>query len=338
MSYFCPLPGIGTHPSTATTNPGNPVCDGSVPDLVVPCSDPKVVWGIVGGQAAWMHGPFSDWPRASAYHRGLAFYSVGYVVRAVDPKTGYIWKEWTFARKVTALWLGDLSNGLTMAVGYSGTGPGTVELFQINKSNWSISSVHVVAEPVYDPRSVHVASGHLFISDTFYPGGSNVVGRALVTKISTGLMETWTEVFYPNDMKPMADGRWLICAEHENRLIAWDWQTNARELILAAPVAPFNDPTKTAAQIVAVLPATAALEPDYSPEYSPYPKQNVAQEYHPGDVTLYSPNAAVYLPDGRLLVASTDDDQLLVLSGGPGSWSITGRVTGLNNPVNATPT
>lgn len=335
MSYFNPI--VGTAPSTAHTGVGSPVCSGDVPDVIIPCSDPKVVWGIVDGLAAWMHGPFADWPRAVAYHKGLAFYSVGFKIVVVDPKTGYIWHEWTMAKKVNALWLGDLSNGLTMAVGYAQAAANTVELFQINKTNWSLTSIHLVAEVVSHPRSVHLQSGHLFISDTFASGSGGVVGRALVTKIATGYAVAYTAIYYPNDIKPMPDGRWLICAEHENRLIAWDWQTNAREMVLAAPVAPFNDITKTAAQIVAATPSTEAVAPDYAPVYTP-PKQNVAQEYHPADLSLYAPNAASFLTDGRLLVASTDDDVILILEKVAGAWVESGKVTGLNNPVNVAAT
>ena len=147
---------------------------------------------------------------------------------------------------------------------------GAVQLLEIDKDNWTVKPIHSVEELVNQPRSVHVdSSGHIFISDTFYTGADNVVGRALVTRIATGKAIASTPVYYPNDIKPALDGRWLICAEHENRLIAWDWNTGAREIILSAPVAPFNDLGMTAAQIVAALPSTVATSPAYNPEYSP---------------------------------------------------------------------
>lgn len=320
-SYFSP--GNGT--VNFDYEPGLPVVTGEQRNMVVVCADPKTVWGIVDGAVAW-HRTEVQHVRGAMTFEGMVLYGCGKQIKAVNPATGFVWRTWTFQKHVTALWAGHLTNGPTLAVGYETLGgpdpqvyANHVELFQIAGDD--LQSIHLVAEPINNARGLYVQDGRVVIAETF---GRRVV----VTKVSTGYLEKSTWVTYPNDVRPLPDGRVLVTSEHGNRIFKWDPVTDARELVLGAPVAPFNDITTTRDEIEAAISDTAAVAPGYSPVYDP-PKQNVAQEYHPGAISLYAPNCALLDDAGHLIVADTDNSRVIAVRDG----TIVTEVR-LNNPVN----
>lgn len=314
-SYFSPT--VGT--VHISTDVGDPVSTGEARNMVVTCADPKTVWGIVAGAAAWSVTE-AEYVRGGMVFNGEFYYTCGNKVRVRDPATGAFIRDYSFpdATFINAVWVGDSMGFPALGVIYSGTGPDLVKLYDITSGQ---ALVHTSPAMVSEARALYVAAGRIYVASTF-----DHLVKVIV--ISTGLIESQTAVYYPNDVRPLPDGRVLVTAEHENRIFKWDPATDAREMVLSAPVAPFNDITKTKAEIEAATPTTGATEPTYSPEYSP-PKQIAAQEYHPGAISIYAPNAAFIDGAADLLVAPTDDHHVIIVRGGV----VVTEVTGLNSPV-----
>lgn len=301
-----------------STDPGDPVSIGEPRNMVVVCSDPKTVWGIVAGVATWMVTE-TVYVRGGIIYGGEFYYACGKKVRVRNPATGAFIRDYDFPEStfINCFWVGLNGGVLTLVVIYSGDGPDLIKVYDITST---ITLLHTSPVSVSHCRGVYIDGDRLVVASTFEH-------QVKVISISGGATETYTSVWYPNDVRKLSDGRTLITAEHENRIFKWDRVTNGREMVASAPLAPFNDIAKTRVQIEAETPASSAEAPDYTPVYSP-PKQNVAKIYHPGEVTLYAPNAC-FQAGSDLWVADTDDCRVIIIRDG----AVVTEVHGLNNPV-----
>lgn len=314
-------PAFGTVPVPNPTGmPTAPVVQtGEVRDMVVACDLGRAVVGIVGGVEAWRKSYPSTWPRALDVFEGLAFIGVGTSIQVVNSRTGFVHRTITVPgapASINGLSISRWGSNIWVSLCYDMNGIGSVRGYTMN--NLDLTEAFVNPFPAGYPRSAVVEGGWMFIADTF---GHRVYG----VDIPTLGMRNSTDVFYPNHVQMLASNRALICAEHENRVFEWKYSpTVVRTMVLCAPVAPFNDITKTKADIIAGEGATMNPSSAFTP-----PKSLCAVEGS-GVNTLYSPNSArQYVTD--ILVADTDNQRVIVSRGGV----VVTEVTGFNNPVTA---
>lgn len=320
MAFCYYAPGVGTVPAP---NPlgmpaGAVTLSGEPRDMIVACDLGRAVVGIVSGAEAWRRNYPSTWPRAIEIFEGLLFVGEGANIHVLNPRTGFAHKTMSIPTAPGAI------SGLSVAMYggqvwiiccFSGAGTGTVRGYTM--SEFALTEAFVNPQAASHPRHAIIKGGWVFVADTF---GHRVYGVTLA-----GALRDSTEVYYPNHVQALAPDRILITAEHENRVFVWDYSpTHTREMLHSAPVAPFNDITKTKADIVAGEGATL------DPASTFVPAKSLCAVEGSGPDTIYSPNSA-RLCGSDLLVADTDNHRVVVIRGG----SAVTEITGFNNPVTA---
>lgn len=286
--------------------------------MVVACDLSKRVYGFVDGQVAWQWDD-SLWSRALALFEGLVFIGTGTSIIAANPRTGYFHRVMTVPNApsdIVGLSITEFDGDIWVVCCFDGGGPGTVRGYRMQ--HLDLTEIFVNPIPAQYPRHAEMAGGWIFVCETF--------GHRVYTVTTYGSERESTDVYYPNYVQTLNGGaQALITAEHENRIIRWDYTaTPETSLEMAAPVAPFNDPLKTKDDIIAEDAGTS--DPN-----SPYdPKKSLCAKESAGSVTLYSPNSARLYGDD-LLISDTDNHRVIIHRNG----QIVTEVTGFNNPVTA---
>lgn len=294
------------------------VTTGEPRDMVVACDQARRIYGIVNGVALWKRDYPTSWPRAICEFQGLLFNGTGTSIEVINARTGYLHRVMTVPNAPSAI------NGISVTeyagqtwviLCFGGSGSGTVRGYTMQ--HLQLTQEFVNPQSAANPRHAELIAGWVFVCDTF---GHRVYGVTLA-----GAMRDSVDVYFPNHIHMLASNVGLITAEHENRIVRWQYSPSVSfTLEMAAPVAPFNDPTKRKADIIAMQGGTEDSASTYSP------KKSLVAEEAQGDCTLYSPNSArLYGTD--LLVADTDNHTVKVFRAGA---AVT-KVTGFNNPVTA---
>lgn len=321
MTYCYYSPGVGTVPSPNTLGmpSGLIAMSGEPRDMVIACDLGRAVVGIVGGVEAWRRAYPSTWPRAIDVFEGLLFVGVGTNVEVINPVTGFVHAVMSIPSApapISGLTLSREASDTWLAAAFDMNGYGSVRAYTL--ANMALTEgFRSTTHSMIHPRSAAVAGGFIYAADTF---GHRVVE----IEISSGTMTDFTNVFYPNHVQ-VVGGQVVIAAEHENRVFSRGFNPSGpRTMLMTAPVAPFNDITKTKTDIIAVEASTFDAASTFTP-----PKSLCAIEAA-GTDTLYSPNSA-RLYGSDLLVADTDNHRTVVVRSG----AVVTEVTNLNNPVTA---
>lgn len=286
-------------------------------DMLVACSQAKRFYGIVGGECVWTYD-VPGWPRAIEVFRGLAFVGVGAAIFVMDPRTGYLHRVMGIPNApapINGLSIVEDDGTVWVVCCFDGDGPGLVRAYHM--VDLTLTEVFVNPLSTDSPRHATYVLGWLFVCDTF---NHEVYGVTL-----GGAKRDSIAVYFPNHIQMLDPATGLITAEHENRILRWQYYPTVDVSIdVSAPVAPFNDPAKGKADIEAGEGAT--LDPN-----SPLdPKKSLCAVEASGPDTLYSPNSARLYGDD-LLVADTDNHRVIVIRDG----QIVTEVTGFNDPVTA---
>jgi len=319
MTYAYYSAGLGT---VALSNyaPGltEIVTDGEPRDMVVACDQARRIYGIVGGVAVWKRDYPLSWPRAMAMFQGLLFNGTGTSIEVINARTGYLHRVMTVPNAPSAVYgisVTEHAGQTWVILCFGGEGAGTVRGYTMQ--HLQLTEAFINPQVAKNPRHAELMAGWVFVCDTF---GHRVYGVTL-----GGAMRDSVAVYFPNHVHMLASNVGLICAEHENRIVRWQYSPTVEFSIeVGAPVAPFNDPTKRKSDIVAIEATTLDPASIYSP------RKSLCSEEAQGGCTLYSPNSArLYGTD--LLVADTDNHTVKVFRAG----SVVTKVSGFNNPVTA---
>lgn len=313
-SYYAPTIPLTVDISYgAPANP--PAYSGEQHDILVASDHGRILECFRGGSRVWSKSMPNSWPRGLDVFEGLMLYAEGQDIVIANPATGFEHKRQSLGAIINSIKVTRYSGVTYVTVCFDTNGTQNVKVYTL--ANLALTHFFTNPHSAGNPRCAYFYAGWLFIADTF---GHRVYA---VDKVSGGMRNS-TEVYYPNYIEPIASDQVRICAEHENRVFVWDYYpTDSRTMVLSAPVAPYNDMTKTKADIVSLESGTG-VTPGYTP-----PKSACAQEYA-GDMTLYSPNSASMTPYG-LLVADTDNHRVILVRDG----SVVASISGFNNPVTA---
>lgn len=319
-AYYNPIVGtVGV--SNYAPGLGEIVSTGEPRDMVVACDQARRVYGVVNGAPAWYRDYPGMWPRAICLFEGLLFCvaGTGTSVQVMNPRTGFVHRTMTVPNAPDAISgiSATVYNGqIWVMLCFMGAGTGTVRGYTM--SNLGLTEAFVNPQTAAHPRHAELIAGWAFVCDTF---GHRVYG----VTVPGGAMRDSVDILYPNHVHMLASNEGLITAEHENRVVRWRYSPSASfALEASAPVAPFNDPTKRKADIVAMQSGTEDPVSTYTP------RKSLCAEDAQGDCTLYSPNSA-RLYGADLLVADTDNHTVKVFRDG----SVVTKVSGFNNPVTA---
>jgi hypothetical protein len=313
-SYYAP-----TIPLTVDISYDVPAVDpayiGEQHDILVACDHSRLLYCFRDGAVAWTKSMPNSWPRGLDAFEGLLFYADGQDIVVANPKTGFEHKRQSLGAVINGIKVTRYADVTYVTVCFDTNATQNVKVY--TWASLALTSFFTNPHSAAYPRCAFFYAGWLFIADTF---GHRVYAA---DKLSGGMRNS-TQVYYPNYIEPIAADQVRICAEHENRVFVWDYSpTDTRTMELCAPVAPYNDITKTRDEIIALESGTGV-----SPGYTP-PKSACAKEYA-GSVTLYSQNSATMTPYG-LLVADTDNHRVILVRGGV----VVAEITGFNNPVTA---
>lgn len=318
MTYAYYSPGVGTVPNPNPLGmPSGPVvCTGEAISAVVACDLGRAVVGVIDGVEAWRRSYPSSWPRGIEIFEGLLFVAEGTSIHVMNPKTGFVHRTMTVPNApapINGLSITRDGNQVYLVACFDAVGAGTVRAY--NLSGLSLTEVFVNPHSAAHPRHAQYKAGWVFVCDTF--------GHRVYAVTMAGAMRDSVEIYFPNHIDMQASNWGLIAAEHENRVVRWQYYpTVSFTLEVAAPVAPFNDAAKRKTDIIAAEASTFDPASAFSP-----PKSLCAQEAQ-GDNTLYSPNSArMYGSD--VLVSDTDNHAVKLFRGGV----VVSKITGFNNPV-----
>lgn len=321
MTYSYYSPGTGTV-SVTTDKPGLGALtlSGEPRSMVVASDMARRVYGIIDGVPTW------TWDNPNYYVRGLCEFeglifvpsSSGTSILALNPRTGWVHRSINVPGApgaIRGISITRYDGDVWVVLCFAGSGTGTVRVYKMT----DLTLTHFLTNPLAanEPRHAELMDGWVFICDTF--------GHKVYAITLTGILRVSLDVFFPNHIHMLASEWGLITAEHENRVIRWQYHPSVTfDIAYGAPVAPFNDPTKRKADIIALEGGTLDPASTYSPK-----KSLVAVEAQ-GPNTLYSPNSARLYGDD-LLVADTDNHRVIVVRNGV----VVTEIAGFNNPVTA---
>ncbi len=340
-SYFDPTTQL-TPNSEAAVADGPPLADPvftaglAKADIAVACDLSHIVYGFIGGVKAWQRAYTNAWVRALDTFKGTLWVGNGTNIDVLVPKTGDLIRTLAVPNAPAPITTLRITNYLGVdyvTVCFENAGPGSVRIYAIGGASscgWSLTQFYVNPHPASNPRGAYYDTRWLWVSDTFYQPVPGQYGRVYAVDTLNGAMRpgngAFFEVYFPNmiEFVPGSPDKVIIAAEHENRILQIDYEpTVTREILASAPVAPFNDSSKTKAQIISGQAATQDITSIYTPKRS-----KCAVEYS-GRNTLYSPNDVRRAANGDLLVADTDNHRVVLWSGGV----VAMELTGFNDPV-----
>lgn len=320
MTYSYYTPGAGT--SGVTTNKpalSSLAVSGEARSMVVASDMSRRVYGIVDGVPTWVLDNPNYFVRGLCLFEGLVFIPSNYgtSIHVINPRTGWIHRTIAVPNAPSAIRgisIAHYAGETWMVLCFAGNGVGNVRVYKMV----DLVIAQCLSNPnvANEPRHAELIGGNVFICDTF---GHRVYGITLA-----GVLHNSVDIYFPNHIHMLANDVGLITAEHENRVIRWQYSTNPDGFSIeyGAPVAPFNDPTKRKADIIAGEVATIDPASVYTP------KKSLCAVEAQGEDTLYSPNSA-RLYGGDLLISDTDNHRVIIVRDGV----IVTEITGFNNPV-----
>ncbi|WP_417423634.1 PQQ-binding-like beta-propeller repeat protein [Hoeflea sp.] len=321
-SYYSPGSGTVPNPQPLGMPPGPAVCAGEPINVVVACDLGRAIVGIVDGQEAWRVNYPNHWPRAIEIFEGLLYVGIGGRIYAFNPKTGFMHREIVIPNPPANIvglritrWNGSEPH---VACTFDLNGAGSVAVYTL--SEMTLTTVFVNPQIAIHPRCAEWLGGWVFVCDTF---------RHLFYAVDVASGGAWrvsTEIYYPNYVQMISVEEALITEEHSNRIVRWKY-TDPESFIVecAAPVAPYGDPSKRVADIMAAENGTLYPDSAFTPK-----KSLCSDEAQGAKLTLYSPNSARLYGDD-LLISNTDNHHVIVVRDGV----VVTEITGFNNPVTA---
>lgn len=319
MTYSYYSPGGVTEGITTYAPPLSEIeVSGEPRNMVVVSDQPKRLYGIVDGVPKWAQA-FPTYIRALCHFEGMIFVASGATATTIDvlnPTTG--WRHRTIAvpgatTAIRGISVTRYDGHVWMVLCFASEGAGSVRVYKM--VDLTLTHFLTNPHPAAYPRHAELMDGWVFICDTF--------GHRVYAITLTGIMRASVEIYYPNHIHMIASEWGLITAEHENRIVRWQYSPSVSfDIAYGAPVAPFNDPTKRKADIVAVEATTLDPASVYTP------KKSLCAVEAQGEDTLYSPNSA-RLYGGDLLISDTDNHRVIIVRDGV----IVTEITGFNNPV-----
>lgn len=306
-----------------------------VHDCVVACDLSKIVYGFKGGEKVWQR-TYAGWPRGLDVHKGVVWIANGTSIDLVSPTTGDLIRTLTVPTypsgnpAINSVRVTEYAGEWFATICFDFDGVGSVRLYKLTGSNvcaWTLTHDYTNPFTANKPRCAYYDARWLWVFDTW---GHRVYAADRANggfRPTTGALE----VYFPNggDSTPGDPSLVDVCAEHENRVLLWDYDpTTSLSILASAPVAPFNDATKLKANIVAAEAGT------FDPSSTFTPKKSKAAVECSGINTLYSPNSSRRLSNGDRLIADTDNHRVVRWRPGVG---VVMQITGFNNPVNAVP-
>lgn len=304
-----------------------PSMSGDNLDMVVASDFSRRLYCYLNGQLAWERDYPNSYPRGLDVYNGLIFAANGTSIDILHSKIGSVPLKKIPAPNapapINSIRVTEWDNKIWVAVCFDLDGAGSVALYQLSGNTvcdyqlaYHSSNSHIASHP----RGAIVILGWVFVADTFGH-------RVYAYDIASGGMRNSTEVYYPNSVDEITAANIMICAEHENRVFDWQYHPapDVRTMIYSAPVAPYNNVSKTKSDIVVEEAATV------DPSSTFTPAKSLCAIEGSGKNTLYSPNSARgYI--GGTLIADTDNYRVIFVAS---NGAITTEVTGFNNPVNA---
>lgn len=317
-SYYDPANRTTAAISYASPAIGALTYSGTARNIIVASDLAKALYGIVDGVPTWKKS-YAGWPRGVCIYENLAFVADQEDIQVMNPYTGYVHRVVSVPDAPGSI------NAISMLI-YGGH-HWVIICFDVNGTE-SVRGYHMnhlvlteqwrCAETAAHPRHAELAAGWVFVCDTF---GHRVFGITLANALSVVHY-----CYFPNHIQMVASDCGLITAEHENRILRWDYHPSPTISIdLGAPVAPYNDATKTKTDIVSLETGT------FDPASTFTPKKSLCAEEAQGDDTIYSPNSCRLYTGVGYLVADTDNHAVKIFDSG----SVVTKITGFNNPVNA---
>lgn len=329
LPYFNPASGtVNVQQAINNGPPANaPVMTGIPRNMVVACDLSRVIYGFRNGVKRWQRAYPSTWPRGMDIYKEVLFVANGANIDLLCPWCGQVYRSITVPSSggaINGLRVSESGGDTYVTLSLDATGVGTVRIYKLtgtDQTNWALTHYLTSPQTAAYPRDAVVAAGWCFVADTF---GHRVYGMALGS--AGGAMRDSTDVYYPNSIDVRAANIIRICAEHENRVFDWQYDTNPdiRTMVACAPQLPFSDITKTKADIVAAESGTVDAASTFTP------KKTVAAIECSGANTVYSPNSARTYGN-ELLIADTDNHRVVVRD----ATGIVTEATGFVNPVNA---
>jgi hypothetical protein len=298
---------------------------GDFKDMIVSCDLSRRVYGYVNGAVKWFRDYPTTWPRGGDVYQGIAFLANGTSIDLVCAYSGTLIRTISglnLPANINGIRVSEWNNQVWVTLALDENSAGSVRLFTLSGSTvcgWTLTHHSTNTHSAGNPRDAVVIAGWVFVADTFGH-------RVYAYDIASGAMRDSTDVYYPNSVHAITPAIIRICAEHENRVFDWKYSPAPveRTMVYSAPVAPFNDITKTMADIVAVEANT------FDPASTFTPKKSLCATEAAGLNTLYSPNSA-RMKGNDMIVSDTDNGRVLVINNG----TIITEVVGFNNPVNA---
>lgn len=317
-AYYSPPLGTVPNPQPLGMPAGSVTCAGEQINAVVACDLGRAVVGVVGGVEAWRRSYPSHWPRAIETFEGLLFIGRGAGIEVVNPRTGYIHAVMNIPSapaNINGLRITRSGGQLYATCCFDMNGTGSVRVYTMN--GFSLAQAFVNPFTAYNPRCAEICFGWVFVCDTF-----NHLFYAV--DVASGGLRVSTSVYFPNHVQMLDAETALITAEHENRIARWKYTApESFTLDLAAPVAPFNNPTKRKAFIEANEAGTLNPSSAFTPK-----KSMASTEAQGSALTIYSPNSA-RLYGSDMLVSDTDNHRVILVRGG----AVVSELSNFNNPV-----
>lgn len=294
------------------------------PDMIVASDFSRRVYGFVGGVQAWTRDYPGKWPRGVDVFEGLAYIANGTSIDVVNPKTGFLHTTISVPSapgNINSIRVTKWNGSTWLTLAFDTSGSGSVRAYTM--SSFTLTQYLSSSHSAQYPRCAFVDVGWIWVADTFGH-------RVYAIDLASGAMrpsQGAISVYYPNtvDFIPGSPDKIIVCAEHENRVFEWDYSpSTVFTMKKCAPVAPYNDMTKTKADMVSGEAATVDSGSTFTPK-----KSQCAIECSGSD-TLYSPNSA-RLYGNDLLVADCDNQRVVMFRSG----TLVAEITGFNNPVTA---
>jgi hypothetical protein len=309
------VPGIGTTQPDYRTPPPAELEGNDLPyDLIVNSDFGKVVERINGdGSTVWRHIQSS--PTLTVAVLGNEVFVAGMrSIRVLDAETGILKRSIPVGLEANEVlqFANPIDSQRFLVSWFTDSDLSYVGIWSVNQGwEWISNQTYLW------PRWADLQEDLLVIADTY---GHRVVGES----VTDGNIVFEIPAYFPNDVRWIGESSVLIAEEHADRVWAYDWLTEERELVISAP-GPRSD-LQLPFDVVLALSNSADLRIIPSSRTS---LSKSSTEFS-GTDTVYAPNGAVQLPDGSFYVADTDNHRVIHVSG---DGDVLSELVGINNPT-----
>lgn len=310
-SYYNPIHGTCNVTIGSTSSP---IVSEMRKCIAVACDLGRKVYCINEGKVVWEKDFPESWPRAMTLFDGILYVADGRYILGLSPETGFCHFKNELGNVINSLNFKVEAGKVLLTVCYDKSGSESVELFEVVEGGFT--SVFKNPHKAIHPRSAYYTNAWLFVSDTF---GHEVYSVDIRDASKTASLP----VYYPNSVKMLSNEEVLICAEHENRIIKWDYTTNEIVNLAGCNLYPFNTSN-------VLYPEILELEKHTEADDSFQPHKSIASIENAGINSLYSPNSAEITPEG-ILVCDTDNHRVVLIKDN----IVVESCSGFNNPVNS---